>query len=256
MKRFLWYGLAVLAVAACFVIHALVHRALVRADAAKIVALPFSPPVPAAYERAGGVFFRSPRLAPSRRTCSTCHPLNRGGSDGLEHGGTRTLPICDLGVQSVFFRDGSCTNLERAVERMLAEEAFLGAGSCGQAVRRLAADASAVRLLGTNDLVRVIAGYVLTRTAGKGPFDRFRRGAEDALSAGQRAGFDVFRDRRCVRCHAGAAMGGTGVSRGRLVPPLRGLMYRGWDERILDAMRVPAAESEEGRALREFLGVL
>jgi len=60
------------------------------------------------------------------------------------------------------------------------------------------------RKLDPDGVARAIAAYVRTIVSGNAPYDRFRAGDKNAMSAGAQRGLALFEGKaRCVTCHAG-----------------------------------------------------
>lgn len=224
--------------------------------------------------RLGGALFSDRRLAQaSRRTCSSCHWMNMGGSDGKLHGGWLTRPFVNAAAAKVFLHDGSLTNITDAIARMITDGTYAGGGSLDTVVARLAEDkelaAAFARVykpgLDATTLKDALEQYARTQLSAGRPFDRYQGGEAAALTDSARHGFELFRTRRCLACHAGPMMGGLGTHEGRKIPPLRGLGARtrfladGSAENLdVVLMRMPAGEMtpEERMAFIAFLRAL
>ena len=141
-------------------------------------------------------------------SCGTCHDPKRGFADGqvLSAGvggrkGTRHTPtVLGRGPGGLQFWDGRSSSLEEQVlepiqnpnEMAMTVEAALG---------RLQKDYPGLDARG---LARALAAYVSTIRSEGSAFDRFMRGDEAALSALEREGLRLFRDKaRCYICHSG-----------------------------------------------------
>lgn len=224
--------------------------------------------------RVGSILFADKRLArTSRRTCTSCHWMNAGGTDGKVHGGVLTRPIENAVASTVFLHDGSLTNFNDAVTRMLTDGTYAGGGSLTDIVGRLAADPALVSAfarsyktgLNTTNLLDAVNQYAHTLISAGRAFDRFQGGDSNALTAQEKAGFEIFRARKCISCHRGPVLGGHDVYEGRKVTHLRGLGRRRvflsegtYTDLGAAVMRMPAGEfaDEERATLVAFLKTL
>ena len=197
--------------------------------------LPAILPHSAGAARLGEDLFADKRLArTSRRTCTSCHWLNMGGSDGKIHGRFMTRPIVNAAATTRFLHDGSLTNFTDAARLMLTDGTYAGGGSLDEIVARLAADPQLVAgfarvypagLTGEN-LLDALEQYGRTLLSAGRPFDRFQGGDDHALDEQAKAGFALFRSKNCLACHQGPVLGGHKVYENRKVTPLRGIGLR------------------------------
>ena len=243
---------AALAVAGTFAVHAwLVNRRAAAEAAARsgflarfgiisdgtqpFVALPPVLPHGALQAELGQRMFCEKKLArTARRTCGYCHLLNEGGSDGQVHGGTITRPAVNAVFAPFYLHDGSVSNLHDLVVRMIEDADFAGAGSLDRAVLKLAADEQVLARfraaypdgLTASNVVDSIVQHCHTLVTGGAPFDAYCGGRREALGTLQRTGMELFRQRGCLSCHDGPALGTMKMSEGRKVPALRGVSRR------------------------------
>ena len=234
------------------------------------VPLPAILPHNAAAARIGADLFTDKRLArASRRTCASCHWLNMGGTDGKMHAGRLTRPLVNAALATRFLGDGSLTNIADAVALMIENGDFAGGGTLGEVAARLAADAAMAARFKlayseppcASNVVDAIAQFSRTLLSAGRPFDRHQGGEPGALGARELAGMELFKSRRCLKCHDGPGLGGTKVHEGRKVSALRGLgmrkVYLSGRYSDLGAvlMNMPAGELEEAEraALVAFL---
>ena len=282
---------AVVAVAAVFVVHGWNARRRAAAAAAErqaflakfgivsdgtqpFVALPPCLPHGALQARLGQEMFCERRLArTSHRTCGACHLLNEGGTDGKLHGGVLTRPALNAVFAPVYLHDGSISNLQGLVARMVESPDFGGAESLEKAVLKLAADEKILARfretyadgLTPANVVDCLVQHCYTLVTGNMPFDRYCGGRADALDPVQKKGMALFQERKCLSCHDGPALGTMKVSEGRKVPSLRGISRRrvfltdgtrGDLGAVLSLMPGGDLEPEERAALVSFLKAL
>ena len=255
-RKYVWiyssYALAALAVLLCFLFnrwstarrHAYSAEDLTAEYAAwgidaegskEFVPLPMYVPYDISAAAVGAEMFLCRRLGPASRSCVVCHPLTEGGADGRLHGGVFTRPAKNAVFGKYYLHDGSVSNFPALVKRMVEDERFIGAGSLSNALQRLAEDGRIRKRFvagfgpegfADTNIVNAIVEYSRTLMTANGPFDRFC-GGRDALSPERMKGFELFRARRCARCHSGPSLGTRVVTEeGMRVPSLRGLSKR------------------------------
>ena len=255
-RKYVWiysaYAVAAVAVGVCF----LVNRMGVRkpkgyvpedlsAEYAKwgidasglkeFVPLPTHVPYDVLAAKLGGDMFNCGRVGLSGRSCSTCHPLAEGGTDGRLHSGVFTRPAKNAIFGKFYLHDGSISNFPALVQRMIEDDRFIGAKTLTNAVACLAEDGRIRKKFENcygdggfvaSNLVDSIVNYSRTLMTANGPFDRFI-GGRDALAPKALKGFTHFKARNCAQCHSGPSLGTRVVTEeGLRVPSLRGLSRR------------------------------
>lgn len=156
-------------------------------------------------------------------SCASCHDLDSGGADGRRtavgiHGqlGTVNAPtVYNAGLNFVQFWDGRAATLEDQVNGPLTNPLEMGS-TWDTALHEISADAdyrarfaSAYPDGITADNVRnAIASFERALVAVDSPFDRWLGGDSTALSAQQKAGYDLFKGVGCIACHQGRNVGG------------------------------------------------
>jgi cytochrome c peroxidase len=186
----------------------------------------------------GKQLFFDKRLSQRRDTaCVTCHPLERGGTDGRvksrgSHGalGTRNVPtVFNAAWHVAQFWDGRAHSSEEQARMAPLDPDEVG----GQSPDAITA------------VLRGIPGYVSELTAAfpgdKSPvdfdhavtaivafertlitpsrWDRYLRGESDALSSAELDGLKLFSDIGCVQCHTGMLLGGSMFQRAGVAHP-------------------------------------
>ena len=222
----------------------------------------------------GASLFSERKLARTRnRTCAACHLLNEGGTDGKVHGAVVTRPVFNAVFAPFYLHDGSVSNLQGLVRRMVEDAAFSGAGPLEKAVVKLSADEKLLARfrqaypdgLTADNVVDAIVQHCHTLISGNMPFDAYCGGRADALTPQQIKGMELFRQRNCLSCHDGPALGTLKMSEGRKVPALRGISRRrvylsdgscGDLGAVLARMPEGNFEAEERAAVVSFLKAL
>jgi cytochrome c peroxidase len=176
----------------------------------------------------GKMLFFDPRLSASWLiSCNTCHNLSLGGVDLLEtsigHGwqkGPRNSPTV---LNAVFnlaqFWDGRAKDLKE--QAMGPVQAAVEMNSTSRrAVATLKSIPEYVRLFQKafpegeavtfENMARAIEAFEATLLTPDARFDQFLNGKLDALAPSERQGLGLFLSKRCVICHGGVNLGGTG----------------------------------------------
>ncbi len=169
----------------------------------------------------GEKLFFDPRLSGSNWiSCATCHNPALGWSDGLPTGlghamqplGRNTPTIINAAYNTAQFWDGRVETLEAQ-----ALGPIEASGEMNQNPGELVAELKAIEGypplfesaypdLGLSPAAIAAALAVFERTiiSGDSPFDRWRRGAEAAVSQSAVRGFDLFQGKaKCQACHSG-----------------------------------------------------
>ena len=184
-----------------------------------------NPITPAKIDLGKALFF-DPRMSASGVfSCNSCHNLATGGDDNLEtsigHGwqkGPRNAPTV---LNSVFneaqFWDGRAADLaeqakgpvQAGVEMANTPDNVVATlNSMPQYVEWFHASfPDQADPVSFDNFAKAIEAYEATLTT-PAPFDSFLNGDEDALSADQKAGLELFMDKGCAACHHGVNVGG------------------------------------------------
>ena len=179
---------------------------------------------PAKVELGKKLFFE-PRLSKSGfLSCNSCHNLATGGVDGLPSsighkwklGPINSPTVLNAKYNVAQFWDGRAKDLADQAGGPIANPGEM-ASSHDMALEVLrsipgyAADFRAV--YGTNDLSiaevgEAIAAFESTLVTPNARFDKWLGGDETALTVEEHEGYQLFKDKGCVACHNGPAVGG------------------------------------------------
>jgi len=194
-----------------------------------IVPLPRSVPADAARVALGERLFADTRLSgDGRRSCASCHPLERGGMDGLARaraadgrGLLRNTPtIFNLAFDVFYNWDGATESLQAHDARVLHNPALMDIDD-GALLDRLRRDpfyqpgfARAYRDgLTSANVLQALAEYERTLVTPDSRFDRYLRGERGVLDAEEQRGFALFSSLGCIACHQGQNIGGNLLQR-------------------------------------------
>lgn len=156
-------------------------------------------------------------------SCAHCHPLDRGGVDGL----TRSVGIGDatgdINAPTVFnsgfnfrqFWDGRAATLEDQIDGPVQNPKEMGA-AWPDVITRLKGndsyrnDFAALYATGVSQesIKDAIATFERSLITPNARFDHFLRGHKDSLDPEEFAGYQLFKRLGCVSCHQGMNVGG------------------------------------------------
>lgn len=197
----------------------------------------------------GERLFAAPILsADGKSACTSCHPLDRGGTDGLTYskgmGGKlaalNTPTVFNVGLNFRFNWNGAFVSLDEHLGRPLAG---LMGSSIPEVVARLRGsltwqqEFAAVYSDGITEtnFRDAVATYERSLVTPNCRFDRYLRGQKDAITDEEKAGYVHFKEYGCTSCHQGKNVGGNmfqkfGVMRDyfadRSTPPSQGELGR------------------------------
>jgi cytochrome c peroxidase len=189
-----------------------------------LLALPEAPTLEAPLVALGAKLFRERRLSSDGKVaCASCHDLANGGADSKRNsvgvhgrvGVINALSVYNSSLNFVLFWDGRAATLEDQVDGPVTNPLEMDA-KWPDILAKLKADpgyqaafAAAFTDGITPDNVRTaIATFERTLLTPSSPFDRWLGGDATALTATQRAGYELFKGVGCVACHQGRNVGG------------------------------------------------
>ncbi len=185
--------------------------------------LPDSVQVDGAKVALGEKLFHDVRLSKDNTVaCATCHDLKKGGTDQLPFskgvggavGGINAPTVFNAGFQFIQFWDGRAADLAAQADGPVNNPAEM-ASNWDEATAKLNQDAEFTAAFTAvypdgykkDNFVNAIAEFEKTLIT-PGPFDKYLKGDENALTAEQKAGLKVFQDTGCANCHCGPILGG------------------------------------------------
>lgn len=173
----------------------------------------------------GNLLYHDTRLSLDNTvSCATCHPLDKGGVDGLrtseginqQLGGINAPTVYNAVFNHVQFWNGRAGNLAEQAAGPPANPIEMGDQTWDDIVARLRKDPALVAQFNTiygdgiteASVTDAIAEFEKTLITPNAPFDYYLKGDSEALTADQIAGFDLFMAHNCASCHVGQALGG------------------------------------------------
>lgn len=184
----------------------------------------------------GKMLFFEPRLSMSGFiSCNSCHNLSLGGVDALptsighewQQGPINSPTVLNADFMLAQFWDGRAADLKEQAGGPIANPKEMGY-SHELAVSTIASMPDYLKrfkqIYGSNEvnidrITDAIATFEKTLVTPNSRFDRYLQGQQDAISAEAKAGYQVFKDKGCVSCHNGPAVGGTMYMKMGLMKP-------------------------------------
>ncbi len=176
----------------------------------------------------GSHLFADVRVSGSNRvSCATCHPLDRGGVDGLPRsiGSNGKLLRNTPTMFNVRFNlylnwDGAHESLPIHTEAVLLGPALM-ATTWPELVAKLKGDAVYARDFGQiypdgvtrANVLDALVTYERSLITPNARFDRYLRGQRDAITPDEAHGYQLFKSYGCVACHQGINIGGNLLQR-------------------------------------------
>ncbi|WP_394129069.1 cytochrome-c peroxidase [Shewanella maritima] len=184
----------------------------------------------------GKMLYFEPRLSISGFiSCNSCHNLSLGGVDALptsighewQQGPINSPTVLNADFMLAQFWDGRAKDLKEQAAGPIANPMEMGY------THELAVDTVASMpayvarfkdVYGTDEvnidrITDAIATFEKTLVTPNSPFDQYLEGDKKAISEDAKAGYALFKDRGCVSCHNGPAVGGTMYMKMGLVKP-------------------------------------
>lgn len=196
---------------------------------------PYVSESPAKVELGKKLFFE-PRLSMSGIiSCNTCHNLSRGGTDNLAtsigHGwvaGPVNAPtVLNSSLAIAQFWDGRAADLqeqaggpiEAGIEMAMPHTLALNVLNSIPGYKDEFEEVFGSREIDMDMVTGAIAEFEETLVTPNSRFDLWLKGDDDALSAAELEGYEIFKSSGCTACHNGAAAGGTSFQRMGVVRP-------------------------------------
>ncbi|MGI1988354.1 cytochrome-c peroxidase [Shewanella glacialipiscicola] len=184
----------------------------------------------------GKMLFFEPRLSKSGFiSCNSCHNLATGGVDALptsighhwQQGPINSPTVLNADFMLAQFWDGRASDLKEQAAGPIANPMEMGFThdlatetiSSIPAYRARFAQVYGDEKVNVDRLTDAIAAFEKTLVTPNSPFDQYLLGKQDAISVDAKAGYQLFKDKGCVSCHNGPAVGGTMYMKMGLIKP-------------------------------------
>ncbi|WP_225616362.1 cytochrome-c peroxidase [Methylomonas albis] len=172
----------------------------------------------------GQRLFHDPKLSDQgKRSCASCHPLDKGGMDGKARAEAadgvsllRNSPsLFNVSFNYFFNWDGVVTTLEAHTEKVMLNPKIMNA-KWPELIERLRAEPDYIDAfkrvypegLTKANVVDALSNFERSLVTPNARFDRFLRGETAALNADEQQGYRLFTALGCVACHQGVNLGG------------------------------------------------
>jgi cytochrome c peroxidase len=226
-------ALFVLAITWCLVGPAQAQSSLMQTARGLFTPLPTQPPalagIPSTPARVelGKMLYFDPRLSESHAiSCNSCHSVGLGGVDMMEtsighrwqRGGRNAPTVLNAVFNTAQFWDGRAQDLQEqaggplvnplemgTTERHVVEQLQSIPGYVAEFKQAFPEQAEPITFENVRHAIALFEATLLTPHA---PFDRFLQGDEDALTAEQQEGLQLFIQKGCAACHSGINVGG------------------------------------------------
>jgi len=157
-------------------------------------------------------------------SCAHCHPLGRGGADGLRvsigvagrQGVVNTPTVYNVAFHISYFWDGRSASLEELVLKGPLQNPKEMDTDWNEVMGKLGKDTALqdrFRRLFKEGMTpattaRAIAAFLRSLVTVDSAFDRWLSGNEKALTSRQKRGYRLFKSYGCIACHQGVNLGG------------------------------------------------
>ena len=186
----------------------------------------------------GKKLYFDPRLSKSGFiSCNSCHNLSMGGTDNLktsighnwQQGPINAPTVLNSSMNIAQFWDGRAADLKAQAGGPIAnpgEMAFTHtlAVDVLQSIPQYVAEFRQVfgkDRVNIDQVTDAIAEFEKTLVTPDSRFDLWLAGDSKALTANEKAGYDLFKNSGCVACHNGPAVGGGSFQKMGLVEPYK-----------------------------------
>ncbi|MCT8987926.1 cytochrome-c peroxidase [Shewanella phaeophyticola] len=184
----------------------------------------------------GKMLFFEPRLSMSGYiSCNSCHNLSLGGVDALptsvghnwQEGPINSPTVLNADYMLAQFWDGRAADLKEQAGGPINNPKEMGYTHelAVDTIRSMPAYIARFNgVYGSNEInidriTDAIAVFEKTLVTPNSPFDKYLEGDQKAISADALAGYQLFKNKGCVSCHNGSAVGGTMYMKMGLVKP-------------------------------------
>jgi cytochrome c peroxidase len=173
----------------------------------------------------GKKLYFDPRLSKSGFiSCNSCHNLSMGGTDNLKtsigdrwHQGPINAPtVLNSSLNLAQFWDGRAKDLQAQAGGPIANPGEMGSShqlavdvikSIPQYVVEFKQVFNSDKIT-IDEVTQAIAEFEKTLVTPNSRFDQYLLGNKAAITAQEKAGYQLFKDSGCVACHNGEAVGG------------------------------------------------
>jgi len=184
----------------------------------------------------GKQLYFDPRLSKSGFiSCNSCHNLSMGGTDNLttsigdrwQQGPINAPTVLNSSLNLAQFWDGRAADLKAQAGGPIANPKEMGFSHdlAVQVLSSIPGYTQEFKKVYGNESVDIdkvttaIAEFEKTLVTPNSRFDKWLMGDQNALSANEKAGYDLFKNSGCTACHNGPAVGGNSFQKMGVVAP-------------------------------------
>ncbi len=184
----------------------------------------------------GKKLFFDPRLSKSGFiSCNSCHNLSMGGSDNLpssighkwQEGPINSPTVLNSSLNVAQFWDGRAADLqeqaggpiENPMEMASSHTLALGVISSIPGYVREFRQVFGHETITIDEVTKAIAEFEKTLVTPNSRFDLWLLGDANAITADEKAGYELFKSSGCIACHNGEALGGTSFQKMGVIEP-------------------------------------
>ncbi len=186
----------------------------------------------------GKKLYFDPRLSKSGFiSCNSCHNLSMGGTDNIptsigdkwQQGPINAPTVLNSSLNVAQFWDGRAADLKAQAGGPIANPGEM-AFSHTLAIGVLESIPAYVRefkqvfgkdKIDIEQVTAAIAEFEKTLVTPNARFDQWLLGRKDALTADEKAGYELFKESGCIACHNGPAVGGASFQKMGVVEPYK-----------------------------------
>lgn len=171
----------------------------------------------------GKKLFNDTRISGNGFSCSTCHPVERAGMDGLKVAittdsgvGVKNTPtIFNSGFNAMQHWNGEIESLEKQIVDVIQKPGQMNT-SWQLVISVLQSDPDYTRQFNlsydngitTDNIINSLATYERSLYTPNSNFDKYLRGDFYAITPEQKKGYQLFQQHGCITCHQGINVGG------------------------------------------------
>ncbi len=157
-------------------------------------------------------------------SCASCHGLNTAGVDNKQYsegvqgqkGGVNAPTVYNAAFNFVQFWDGRATTLAEQAAGPPLNPVEMASQSFDDIIAKLEADKAFKRAFeevypdgfSEANITNAIEEFERTLITPNSAFDKYLRGDDNAITANQKLGYELFKRYDCATCHVGVNLGG------------------------------------------------
>jgi len=203
--------------------HTLLTETILGDGTSTVLPVPLSVELDPARVALGEKLFANSDLSGNGFSCATCHPLERGGMDGLTVSRATDSAFDEMNTPTVFnsafnatqLWNGGEASLESQLDSVITNPLHMNS-TWPKIVSALNRDQSYVSNFGDiydanpnkENIIDALVTFERSLITPNSDFDLYLRGNTDAITAEQKIGFQLFQDYGCISCHQGINLGG------------------------------------------------